>query len=379
MSKSCPYCYRRVNDRQVTLKCVSGVCPEQPDPDGSRAYGQPLSVTTLVRRDARVREPAVCPTCSGKQFVAVCDRCHLELPAWVHDTPMFTVSLAGARGSGKTVYITSMVETLRRYVNLKHGVMRAIGPTDDLYRRDYYEVLFEQRRKLAATSTGRRDTLVWRIEIGNSSVVLLLRDVAGEDLENLGGRAPQETHAFVGDADLTVFLFDPYAVNRIMESLRGLIPSQTNGAVGRPAVEVLHNLLGVLQPHSRLALTISKFDVIQRIADVPDKAMLASIMRNMGAAYNRDETLRPPLGFSEFDSRQIGGEVAALLEVMDGQELLNMAHNETRNGRLGDWRAFAVSALGAPPGDSMLDAHGISSFRCLDPIMWGMHEAGIHV
>lgn len=379
MNKSCPYCFFRLDRHLTMLRCVSGGCNEVPDPEGSRYYGQERSATTLVPWDTRAKEAAACPGCQGSRFIEVCSRCHGSLPTWVHDTPMFTVSLAGARGSGKTVYITSMVETLRRYVVAKQGVMHAVGPTDALYRRDYYEVLFEQRRKLSATSVGRRDTLVWRIDVGGSSVMLLLRDVAGEELENLGGRIPPAGHEFVGDADLTVFLFDPYAVNRIMESLRGLIPAQPHGAVGRPAVEVLHNLLAVLRPHSRLALTISKFDVIHRIADVPDKAMLSSIMRNMGAAYNRDETLRPPLGFSASESMQISGEVTALMEVLDGVELLNMAQNEKRKNRLGDWRTFAVSALGAPPGDSMLDAHGISSFRCLDPIMWGMHEAGIHV
>jgi len=197
---------------------------------------------------------------------------------------------------------------------------------------------------------------------------LVIRDVAGEDLERPDGTT-RERLSFFGHADGVFFLFDPLQIDEITHQLRQLVPEQP---LGRPAKEVLDTTVDLVsQGGPRFAVIMSKFDTMQKLRTVRYDNDYTAIMQNAGAAVFRDPG---PYGSpNDIDGRLLHEEVRSLLILFNQGPLVAKIQHAGR----GAHRFFAVSALGAPPNGQMLHAQGIAPFRCLDPLRWVLGGTGV--
>lgn len=371
MSK-CPRCFTELASAQAWM-CISGSC--SPEANAPRGVTGPVRTVESSLRATELPDPGppTCASCHGPA-VEVCTvrSCRFVLPPAWREAPSTCVVMAGARATGKSMYIAVLVKQLEQFGEMAGiRVSPATHASSALYSTIYQKPLFEQRGMLAPTGrisntdAYQHEPLVLEIapRIG-ARHYLVLRDLGGEDLEanpldlaNLG---------FVANADSILFLFDPLSLPDVREQLVGLVSIPATQVSGE-SIAVLDNVLRLIEGRRpRLALVLSKFDVVQAMCDVRGSD-LSRIMQNRGAAFVREPGWRGP--YAEQDGQLLHEEIRSLLQwlgvgwLATAMERLSLQHGL-------DQRFFAVSALGDAPDGAYLNDRGIAPFRCLDPIRW---------
>ena len=92
--------------------------------------------------------------------------------------------------------------------------------------------------------------------------------------------------------------------------------------------------------------------------------------------------LPPDRAAAEFeeDSRFLDAEVRSLFDRINEESVTLVADQAAVGGRIAAVRHFAVSAVGESPRHAdQLTQRGISPFRVLDPILWGLSAKGIEL
>jgi hypothetical protein len=309
----------------------------------------------------------------GTAVLELCPICHYRLPPHWRTGHATCLTMAGARTTGKTVFIAVMIKQLQRH--LERGAREvdfANAETARIYREVYERILFEERGILPPTPSAgqeeshQHDPLIFNLGLWNGvRESLVIRDVAGEDLESgqVGGRAWE----FFSLADAVVFLFDPMRVEEVNHQLRDLVPADSTGGDPRQVLKTVMRLIGDGDP--KLAVVLSKFDALQQLRKVT-RSWWGQVMSNAGAAFSRDPGLtdRP---YDDDDGWLLHAEVHSLLQRLDAGPILGHLTNPY-TGRQYNHRFFAVSALGDCPRGSKVN--GISPFRCMDPVRWVLAE-----
>lgn len=379
----CPYCFHRepvVKSKDYFAPmCLNPQCTDQYEESYRAISGVDRHVgpTMTLTRDERHNLFYQCPTCENtKQFTRGCTVCrapidedYLESNAHV----VLTVALVGARSSGKTMYMVSLIRALATVAGIQ-GMSAELDPECEEHFRRKYLAPIREGRAAAATSTERQEpiVLIARSRSGWSTRIII-RDVAGETLEATTGPRPEL--AYVGNADLTLMLFDPYAVQDLMNKLRGRVSSSDNPMNRREAKTIVNTTIThLIPPYSTtcLALVYGKFDVIHSLAQIPEDGDLASqLLANPGLAFFTDDNMNPHYRVSLEDIDIIDADVRTFMRHLGGKEALNLAeHAYAERPHL--LRTFPVSALGQPPHGGHLESPAIAPFRCIDPLQWAM-------
>ncbi|NDK90764.1 hypothetical protein GYA93_14405 [Gordonia desulfuricans] len=303
------------------------------------------------------------------RHVEVCVTCHYTLPPMWRYGEATCVAMAGARYTGKTVFIAVLIKQLQQYTERFH---REVIPADDetanRYSAIYETPLFVERGIVQATPSAASEAhhpLIFDLGVWDGlKRFLVIRDVAGEDLEEAKVAGP--AWEFFSRADAVFFLFDPLRVEDVSDQLRDLIPDSSRvGGDPRDVLRVVMRLISGGNP--RLGVILSKFDALQELSRVKNSAW-GQVMGHPGAAFNRDPSL-VNRSYDETDGQLLDAEVRSLLQrLRAGPSLLNMVDPVT--GQQYHHRFFAVSALGESPEGERLHPNGISPFRCMDPIRW---------
>lgn len=308
------------------------------------------------------------------------------LPEDWHDAHTHCVALAGARFSGKSLYMAVLVKQLELMASteFQQPFAAANESTRRRYEEHYETPLFEEMRNMASTPSSQsqdayqRDPFIFSLGKWYNNRTgtmdphyLVIRDVAGEDLENLSDSTDL---SFFQHANLVVFLFDPLRVPSVSTFLDGLVPPPKELG-GDPEV-VLRNLQTVMgDARPPLAVAVSKFDTLQRLEESHHNEW-AAIMGNPGAAFRRDTGMR----FLDTDSRLLSHEIRSLFMFMRSESMLHQVRGMYPKERdLGDfYRFFAVSALGESPTGDHLSRRGIAPYRVLEPILWMLTNLGVY-
>ena len=395
MTASCPYCFTPVEADRIGFRCV-GACIPRPDVQASFYAGKSLAVPPvycMIRNDRTKQLPTyvVCRRCGARTAQEVCLVCHRDLPPRWRQARTFTMTVTGARDTGKSVYIAVVVQMLLRYAQQRScTVMAYTQGTQDVYGNDYYEPLYHRNVVMEGTPsmTGggayQEDPLIWEIAGGDGGrFYLVMRDIAGEDLERLTGR--EGAFSFIDRADLVLFLFDPLMLDAVRKVLSGLIPDLDTNRKGVRPGEVLPKILAQMSSGgSRLALTICKFDALQQLPRANSK--MAPVLANPAAHFNWDDTMvraRTPSSKQrvralEEDGAVLDAEVCSMLRYLGEDAVTLQAVQAVRNRKIAALRHFVVSSLGETPQHrEKLTERGISPFRVLDPILWGLSQARV--
>ncbi|MDO5076852.1 hypothetical protein [Corynebacterium sp.] len=308
------------------------------------------------------------------------------LPEGWQGSGTITIAMAGARASGKSLYIAVVVKLLRQLAIANGGTFRpADEHTRQTYTEKYERPLFEQMGLLPSTPSAQsadahqRRPLIFDVGThpradGAQKIFIVFRDVAGEDLREENFVEREQQLEFFRYADRIIFLFDPMAVPRIQHLLSGAVPRHEVGD-DRP-IAVLQNVLRVLGADYRpgIALVLSKFDTMQCLANVNESNSYYTgsvnwqrVMNNFGAGFRRENS-RMEDPFDMENSQLLHFEVLSLLDCLGATELMNQLRQPLFGTDTYRFQCFAVSALGAPPDGGQVNRSGIAPFRCLDPL-----------
>lgn len=301
----------------------------------------------------------------------ICPVCHFTLPDGWRNGNTICIAMAGARATGKSLYIAVLIKQLEL---LCEGLGMSMEPVTraaaDAYERNYESPLYEQRALIPATPRIENQAPHQRVplmfSIGAWQGVrqfLVVRDVAGEDMES--GDLHGTHFRFFGNADAVFFMFDPLRVQGIRDQLHDLLPPPSySGGDPRSVLNNVLTAIGTGRP--KLAVILSKFDALRALRDV-EGSEWSMIMSNAGAAYLRDTSASKT--YDDVDGQLLHEEVRSLLQRLNGGSMITAVENPS-SGRQLEHRYFVVSALGQAPSAGRLHARGIAPFRCADPLRW---------
>lgn len=390
MSK-CPMCFAQLNPDEYAFTVRGTGNPGVENPIASDYAGYQVLQEGMIRQSRPNGEQSWVPN-PGQALVEsnapagtdidseVCTECYFPLPEGWRQAGVTCIGLSGARASGKSLYIAVLVKALSQFLVARGTRLAPVNEsTRDDYSKIYEEQLFVEQQVLNTTVPAKNSTVRLRPLIYSLGTVngrrqfLVLRDVAGEELENLPAPNERLHLSFLSRADGIIFMFDPLAVDAVRRRLQDLVPAQIR-TIGDPAV-VLNNLQILSQGSlgsGKFAVALSKFDALQHLRNVDD-AQWSPIMSNPGAGFMR----QAPDGdaFDEDDSQLVSAEVRSLLKLIGGEEIVTQVRNP-HSGPPAPHRFFATSSLGEPPEGSSLSRLGIAPYRVLDPVLWILAENG---
>ncbi len=393
----CPRCLK-VTDLSVQHFRCQGSCLREPDlpmtqllhpgTTDSADLVADRPVFAVVRpshtvRNTQVTAPPVagagCPRCGQFSHQHVCPHCHWALPPnwWAAD--VLGVVMIGARSSGKTTYLSTLMRHLDR--SLLPRINGVLHPVDA-----------ESATKLTQLRAGLRNGELAPGTLGAAQNEALLRpmlaslgagptgrdrslalfDVAGEDMSAAETVRPYGP-ALTG-SDLMVLLIDPLQLDGVREWLEGTVPLPAKGA---PAVTVVYNVVQEIRRQralatgplpQRAAVAFSKFDGLQEAAAVPQSGVGTLI--GPGNALWRDPYALSRTVYSPADGRRVHDEVRALLLAMGESALVSLVEGAFR-----EVQYFAVSALGHGPRGRRMTTAGASPHRVGDPLRWLLWSA----
>ncbi|KRB75803.1 hypothetical protein ASE01_12130 [Nocardioides sp. Root190] len=363
------------------LVCT-GTCAPKADEAAARVLGFDVQVRPLVQiapNSTAELPQGTCGKCKLHTTTEACPYCRYEIPALWRQSRVTTIAMAGARTTGKSLLVATGVMQLHLLAERQwHSAVEPLGSTAARFRAIYEEPLLEQRRLMpatdgmnSATSAGREPLMFRMTQRINGEVlprILVLKDVAGEDLEN--SAVNRQQFSFLSRANAVFLMVDPLKVAEIRAVLADAIPSAQ--ALGGDPLVVLNLVLGHMTGHIPgamtdipVALVLSKFDVMQRLRDVSNPRW-SGIMSRAGSPLVRDPGLATPV-WDAHDGDLLHEEVRTLLIELGVPLIEATLKDRTRHHRY-----FAASALGESPDDKMINPRGIAPFRVLDAFKWAM-------
>lgn len=331
--------------------------------------------------------PLANPASSRSEYV---DR---DLPRNWANSGTICFAMAGARNSGKSVYLAMLIKLLEQYTTEIGGVWApANEETREIYDLHFGKRLFEEKMKLDSTRPASdndsytNEPLIFSMgrhtlqgDTQSQNIFVVFKDVAGEDLENPNVNEVRDALSPLRNAHEIIFLFDPLADEDIRNALQGhpSVAVDSSFDFASPSV-VLQNLMDVLEdarPH--IAITMSKFDIVQQVAKSSGASQeIDTIMRNRGAAFNREGAgVKRP--WDANDQKLLDHEIRSLLERLNARVLFNQLNNYAAGDRPFNFNCFAVSALGSPTVGESIDPNGFSPFRVLDPVRFVFDGLGL--
>ncbi|GAB3170821.1 hypothetical protein GCM10027059_37910 [Myceligenerans halotolerans] len=384
-SAPCPFCFNRINTAALWYQCTgNGRVPCVTDADEARIALLKRSDETYPTFRA-VADVSVqsCPKCACTILRRACPECHMAVPEALvgSDSPM--VGVVGTKGSGKTVYVTSLVKELRKNVSRRFAasVRFATDNPDGFASVSEYEMeredpLFDDGILPPGTppnTIARRNSLVmlWQGQYTSilrgtriRSTLLSFVDSAGEDF---GKQGDVFTLRYLTVCSGLVLALDPFSLPGARSSV-----SLHEKAVQRSSEQTALEVLGRV---TELLRVVHKVKPGKKIG-LP----LAVVFTKMDAFFSLMDRSNPLMtrstdqaSYGEADGEAVHEHMLALLHSWRADDVDQHLRFNYR-----DFRYFGVSALGAEPDyDAARTAPGgVRPHRVEDPVLWLLAKQG---
>ncbi|MFI8237874.1 hypothetical protein ACIF83_11560 [Streptomyces sp. NPDC085866] len=396
----CPYCFARASAAKLPYRClmtpsgVRGGAPCGPERDDAWAGFMGPGVPPAARMRGPVFTPArkvaglggggssvPCPQCGVPTPVRVCGSCHSDLPSDYCDQDSRIIALVGAKASGKSTYVSVLVNELNHRVGQAyHASLAAMGQSTQTRDKEMAEDLYERLRLPDATrpaALGFNDPLLYRLSLprkgllggaGTRHTTLVFFDAAGEDLA--GAEAMDRYTRYLGAADGIVLLVDPLQLGSVRDRL-AVKEGPPMPVVETSPQQIAADLAAQLRAHGKgrargrvstpIAVAVTKTDMLGPLLD-PHSPLLRNAPHSAGT-YDGEDRLA------------VHEELRSLLTDWDSGALLRQLELD-----FGELSLFGLSALGAPPpADAPADVpkSGPQPVRVEDPLLWLLSRRGL--
>ena len=389
---SCPYCYHRINGGRLWFQCTGRGSPGRPTGCASKVDIARQQETGFNQQSLPYFPPppyrgftprrAACPECGAVSGIRACPCCHTPLPANFGGSRSPLVAMIGAKGTGKTVYLTVLAHELRSNLGARFAAdVRLTGDAQGglksplQWLEQNVDAVFVDHKLFPKTEQarfGRREPLVfeWRQEHRLAGVIPRFRtsylsfyDTAGEDLTS-----QEKTYdlAYLGSANALVLLLDPFmlpqARDRINLPKEALLSNESAIDVVGRVTDQLRASHGV-KPGKRIKIPIA-------VAF----AKIDAFFGELGPDHPLLEVPKPAANYDEAAGQATHEHIKALLTEWGADGIDR--HLDSAYTR---YRYFAVSALGAPPdyATAVIDAGGVRPHRVEEPLVWLLSRFGV--
>jgi hypothetical protein len=277
--------------------------------------------------------------------------------------------MVGAKGTGKSVYLTVLAHELVNGLRRRFGAdVRMTGAVKEPIR-DYVGTVFADQALIQQTAQavgGRMPPTVfeWRRELTGPAKVLTryrttflsFYDTAGEDLN-----ADETTQdlTYLNAADALILLLDPFMIPAARNQIR--LPKEAIRS-DQPAMQVLNRVTEKLRREHDVRSS--------RTIKIPVAVAFAKIDAFFDVLGPDHPLLQEPPAAGPYDDTRgeaTHEQVQALLHEWGADDIDTHLHHNYAN-----YRYFPVSALGAPPDYSSghVDRNGVHPFRVNEPLLW---------
>lgn len=388
----CPYCFEEFQRCDVMFRCGNSSCDGKAKDDALSQFWRvdrimPPALDNELGTWGRMRDKmpdqATCPTCGRTAYNTICPVCHNVIPKEMVERKGKIISIIGARSSGKTNYITVLIDQLK-----KNG--RKLGPgfgmlastvadrKDDRtaikYKTDFYDVLFTNHTVPAATAISDRKSkvpLIYTIRQDNlkERLHLVFYDTAGENFNDPS--MIEENAEFLKRSDAVIFLLDTFSIPYVHDKL-GM-----TSEIEHPIEEIIENINGYFSERvdkrtkeeffrKPVAFAFSKFDALLRHeAEFGDMCL-------PGISLDQNSAFLDGRGVDFDDMRMVSEGIKAALT---GDEYWAEGNFASCAGDYKNHLFFGFSSLGKDPeGDGTIK--DIKPYRVLDPIVWALGQLG---
>ncbi|MDD2410494.1 MAG: hypothetical protein PHV81_02300 [Candidatus Methanomethylophilaceae archaeon] len=394
----CPFCFNAIDLAEIHYQCTNQSCTrmfvkaidagkvengkafrsesedEEIDVENSTFLGRnPDGKDSVRTRQHIVRNSTgVCDICHRPVHKRLCPVCHSPIPQEAEGGRNIIFVVIGARGAGKSHYISVLINHLKNSFAPEFDAI--VAPASDRttlkYREYYYKRLYEDGRKLPPTRTYEnikdfREPMIYYVRFpdreGMDSATLAFFDTAGEGpSDNLTGVGLK---TFLSSASGIVYLIDPLQIPYVNKRVRAEnIPEPSQEVAGSVSdmSDLIRSAMGI-PPTGKipipLAVVLTKCDILLKSPenDEEEKVLL-----------DASSSVRMPRERGKIDRdnfRQIDAELNEYLRRAVSRDFIDTVEGFERHC------FFAVSALGCNPEGSILN-RGISPFRVEDPLIW---------
>lgn len=375
----CPYCFEQFNSSEVMFRCsnLTG-CKKTSDANLKKFWGTEHFETPCFKGPWRLfggaPDSAKCPECGSETFWVACPHCHNRLPKQMVKTKGCIISIIGARSSGKTVYITTLINELMRHgytlgnigVVASNVANKPENNTQTRYERDFFNILYKNAQcppQTMITDSRSKVPLIYELsQKGKQPLYLVIYDTAGENFVDPNNIAANVK--FLEHSDACIYVLDTFAIPAVHERLQGKL--------GLEPIElrfdtILSNVINYFENGNRkifekpLALVFSKIDAILTNKDMFMDTDLAGMRMEQNSSF-LDGT-----GVDLSDMSSISDSIqGALVENWGESNFVANINNHYDDKRV---HYFGISALGDMP-DRNKNIHNLRPYRVLDPLVW---------
>jgi hypothetical protein len=309
----------------------------------------------------------------NKTMRRLCPKCHNDLPVTAGKTASKVISIVGASQVGKSVYIASLIHTLRNSTagNFNAACIPLTTEISSRFRSFYDEPIFKNGVLLSSTNKVRQEPLIFQFifeDTSKSPLTLVFFDVAGEPLTNQGFLNTYANH--IKNSSGLIFMVDPLQIDMIREKFFFIIGDEAVDMASKftnpedVAISLYSDFIAhEHNSHTEIptAIVITKSDLLHALKDEDGEY----IKPNSNIFYNY--THRGYFNLSEFNN--IDQEVRKFIQKVDPAFKGTMGKFFKKTGY------FAVSALGSNPVDQQLKGV-VSPTRVDEPFLWLLHKLG---
>lgn len=386
----CPYCFEEFNRSDVMFRCTNDNCEKEIDEAMKRFWGGDRQMLPafenglgkFARMMDKMPDSAACPKCGHTSHTVICPKCHNMIPKEMVEHKGYIISIIGARSSGKTNYITVLIDQLRKNgskIGQNLGVLASTVADDNKnctqsrYRENFYNVLFKKGELPEQTKIEDKQSKIPLIFTVTQAGVkkplyLVFYDTAGENFND--PKNISKNVKFLDESDAVIFLLDTFSIPYVHEKL-GI-----NGDIELNYDVILNNIVDHFRNGDKakkeahfntpMAFAFSKIDAILQNADVFADTAIPGMSLDQNSPYLSGGGVR----MDDIDAVSDGIRSALC---MWGED--NFVNNTTGAETYKNAKYFGFSALGKNP-DTDNTIKGIMPYRVLDPLVWILDQLG---
>jgi hypothetical protein len=314
--------------------------------------------------------------CGGLATKRVCPSCNEEIPKPALETPNLLFSIVGVSNSGKTNYITVMLNELGRASGLRLSLSPQNKETRD-HQNKNYKYIYEDHKRPESTAAGVDNVhpQIWEIrnllkKFGNdvSAYTFTIFDGAGEDHEK-NMDLSSSVCRYIQVSKAIIIALDPLILSSIRRG--GIVDEKvmSNSMTGnkgeyKNAMDIVNDLAKYIKTARGMntkkmldipvAVVLTKFDTIISHKDFAPSAVIKKpVLDTSGNRVNMGEI------------QQVDGEIRHWLNEIGEGAFIDALESNFR-----EFYFFGVSSYGEPPKDKFILNEKIHPHRVLDPIYW---------
>lgn len=352
----CPKCFASFAAEDSAYVCLNAGCPvlgNQLEADGvtSDSTGRP-----------------VCAACRGILSTRACPRCGFEISGTATAETTLTFSVIGAEGSGKSNYLSVLIDRIRSEMGKVYNC--SLHPsggdlTIQQYESQYYQPLFVNKKCITSTEQETVQPLVYTLVFGGAgdqkgkTCNITFYDACGANFDSLSILSDYNRNIY--NSQGIIFLVDPLQLPGL--HLPNAAPARERKPVN-PETLLSRTIQLIRGGHMQnvqqkieipIAVCLSKMDLFRQQLD-PSSSL----------RYESRHMRGPELDKPDFHACDM--EVQSLLESWSGEELVNQIRTHFLH-----YGFFAFSALGSPP-DGSNNVANLTPHRVCDPFLWLLRQ-----